>query len=325
MQQSGVRVCAGIDADPACRHPFEANVGAKFHLMDAADLTPEFVDSLFPPDSVRIIAGCAPCQPFSSYARSTRRDRWGLLSKFGDLVRHTLPDMVTMENVPGLVRHGVFKRYLKVLKRAKYHQWYGVVDCVRYGIPQTRKRLVLLASRLGPISMPPPTHPDGQVTVRATICSLGRISAGGASPDDPVHASRTLSEKNMRRIKSSVPGGTWRDWNAGLRSPCHLRATGHTYDNVYGRMEWDRPAPTITTEFNAFGSGRFGHPEQHRAISLREGALLQTFPPEYSFVPAGEKIKLDTVARLVGNAVPVRLGAVIGECLTRHAREHCNA
>lgn len=319
MRQSGVRICAGIDADHTCRYPFEANVRAKFHRMDVAGITPEFVDSLFPPRSTRILAGCAPCQPFSTYAHNTRRDR-SLPMRFADLIGRMLPDIVAMENVPGLARYSVFKRFLGVLERAEYHVWYGVVDCAQYGVPQTRKRLVLLASRLGPIAMPPPTHPDVHVTVRNAIYRLKPVAAGGASRTDPLHVSSALSGMNMRRIRHSVPGGTWRDWPGHLRSLCHTRHTGRTYDSVYGRMEWDRPGPTITTEFNSYGSGRFGHPEQHRAISLREGALLQTFPPEYEFVPPGERVRMSTVARLIGNAVPVRLGTVIGACIIRHVR-----
>ena len=130
MKQAGIRTCAGIDIDHTCRHPFEANVGAKFYAADAVDLSPEFVDSLFPDDHTpRILAGCAPCQPFSSYSHSSQQDRWRLLNKFGDLIYHLRPEIITMENVPGLVRHPVFERYIQTLKHAGYQYGYSVVNC----------------------------------------------------------------------------------------------------------------------------------------------------------------------------------------------------
>ena len=122
----------------------------------------------------------------------------------------------------------------------------------------------------------------------------------------------------MKRIKQSVPGGTWRDWPVNLRAKCHRDKSGETYPSVYGRMEWDKPAPTITTQYFGFGNGRFGHPEQDRAISLREGALLQSFPKSYQFVKPGEKLSIDAVGRMVGNAVPVRLGEAIGRTIGQH-------
>ena len=323
MQRAGVRVCAGIDMDAACRYPFEANVGARFYEADAADISPEFVESLFPEDCPSVLAGCAPCQPFSTYSRHGSGDRWKLLSKFGDLVDRLRPDVVTMENVPGLMRHPVFERYVETLKRAGYHCGYSVVPCAEYGVPQTRKRLVLLASRLGDIKLGPPTHCEGTfVTVGDAIRHLEPIRAGDTLPADRLHKASSMSAKNMRRILSSAPGGTWSDWDAGLRATCHARAAGRSYRSVYGRMEWDKPGPTITTQFYGFGHGRFGHPEQDRAISLREGALLQTFPPEYAFVPDGEDVYLNRIGRLIGNAVPVRLGAAIGRCIVKHVEDH---
>lgn len=323
MQQAGIHICAGIDIDPACRHPFETNVKAAFHEADAVGLSPEFVESLFPDGAPRVLAGCAPCQPFSSYNR-TQQDGWGPLSKFGELVYRLRPAVVTMENVPGLERYPVFKKYVQTLKRAGYrHIWHRAVWCMEYGVPQTRRRLVLLASRLGDISLEPPTHRSGKfVTVRDVIRHTKPIRAGGESASDRLHRSSSLSDLNMRRIRASVPGGSWRDWRPSLRAACHNRETGRSYSNVYGRMVWDEPAPTITTEFFGFGNGRFGHPEQDRAISLREGAMLQTFPPDYSFVPDGDDVYMNRIGRLIGNAVPVSLGAAIGRSIASHMRSH---
>ena len=224
-----------------------------------------------------------------------------------------------MENVPQLRERAVFDRFLAILDEAEYSITYAVVRCADYGVPQTRRRLVLLASRSGPIDLEPPTHGDGRyATARETIGHLEPIGAGGASTDDPLHVASGLSARNMERIQHSKPGGTWRDWNVDLRADCHLKDSGRTFPGVYGRMRWDKPAPTITTQFNGYGNGRFGHPQQDRAISLREGALLQTFPAEYSFVPDGAPVRIAQLARLIGNAVPVRLGEAIGRSIVAH-------
>ncbi|MFN7194041.1 MAG: DNA cytosine methyltransferase [Rhodospirillales bacterium] len=126
----------------------------------------------------------------------------------------------------------------------------------------------------------------------------------------------------MRRIRASKPGGTWRDWPISLQAACHRRRSGKTYPSVYGRMEWDAAAPTMTTQCFGYGNGRFGHPEQHRAISLREAAMLQTFPPDYEFVADRDVVKFNRLGRLIGNAVPVRLGEVIAKTLVSHLKHY---
>lgn len=321
MQQAGIAISGGIDIDPACKYPFETNVKSKFHLHNVAEIPSDFLASLFAKRQTRILAGCAPCQPFSTYTQGSTggKRQWELLPKFGEIVREIQPEVVTMENVPRLTAHPVFEEFLNILNLAHYQISHQVVRCADYGVPQTRSRLVLLASRLGEIQLLPPTHTDDEhLTVRDTIQHLESIDAGGTSAFDPLHRSSGLSQKNMHRIRQSKPGGTWRDWDDDLRAQCHTRESGRTYPGVYGRMQWDRPAPTITTQFHGFGSGRFGHPEQDRAISLREGSLLQTFPEDYSFVPDGHTIQITPVARLIGNAVPVKLGEAIGRSIMVH-------
>ena len=321
MQQAGVTICGGIDIDPACRYPFEANVNANFCERNVSELKSSFLGTLFPREVVRVLAGCAPCQPFSTYTNGSRDgDRqWQLLGNFGQLVEELQPEIVTMENVPRLHGYQVFKDFLSVLESSDYRYSHMVVKCVDYGVPQTRGRLVLLASKLGDIKLVSPTHAEGQTpTVRDTIESLEPIAAGGWAPSDPLHKSSGLTERNLERIRNSKPGGTWRDWDDDLRADCHVRDSGRTYPSVYGRIQWDQPAPTITTQFHGYGNGRFGHPSQDRAISLREGPLLQTFPEEYSFIPEGETVRIAPVARLIGNAVPVKLGEAIGKSIIEH-------
>ena len=322
LQNGGVRVVAGVDLDPACKYPYEANNKAKFLELDVQTLSGAQLDGLFPDQGLRLLAGCAPCQPFSTYSqgRDTSKDsKWGLLKSFARLVAESQPDLVTMENVPQLPRHAVFQEFLEAFEG--YHVWYGVVDCRQYGIPQRRKRLVLLASRLGPIELIAPTHDvDDYVTVKSVIGKLPKLKSGGVDSKDPMHIASRLSPLNMKRIKQSKPGGTWRDWDDDLVAACHKKVTGQTYPGVYGRMEWDKVAPTMTTLCYGYGNGRFGHPTQDRAISLREAAMFQTFPRDYKFVAPGNQIEFRKIGRLIGNAVPVRLGEVVAMSVTEHLK-----
>jgi len=319
----GLPVNAGIDLDPACRYPYEKNNDAAFIEQDLARMEADEVASLFSPGTIRVLAGCAPCQPFSTYSQryDTKSDsKWSLLDEFGRLAEGIRPDIVTMENVPTVERHGVFKNFSAKLKELDYHVWFDVVDCTQYGVPQTRRRMVLLASLYGPIKMIEPTHPKPK-TVKQAIGRLRSIAAGTRAPRDRLHMAPSLSSKNMARIRASRPGGTWRDWPARLVADCHKEDTGRTYPSVYGRMEWDKPAPTMTTQCYGYGNGRFGHPEQDRAISLREAAILQSFPRDYKFVAPSQPIQFTPIGRMIGNAVPVGLGRAIARSISNHLGE----
>ena len=317
LERAGVRVVAGIDVEPACQFPYEANSKAKFIRKDVADLSAAAVNALFGNAQTRLLAGCAPCQPFSAHikGRDTRKDpKWPLLDHFVRLVRGTNPHLVTMENVVRIQSHGVFKRFVRQLEEMGYDVVWASLYCPDYGIPQERRRLVLMASRIGAVDLPEPSHaPDKYVTVKQAIGKLPKLAAGQSDEADRLHVARDLSPINIDRIKHSKPGGTWKDWPIALRSPCHTKKSGASFRSVYGRMSWDAPAPTITTQYPNFGTGRFGHPAQHRALSLREGAILQSFPKSYKFCPSDQPIIHSRIARLIGNAVPPRLGEVVGK------------
>jgi DNA (cytosine-5)-methyltransferase 1 len=322
--RGGIHVAAGIDIDASCQFPFEANNSASFLERDVGKIKAEDITSFYKGADFTLLAGCAPCQPFSTYSRSGRNSeyekQWPLVSAFGRLIKKVKPDFVTMENVPQLADHPVFEQFLESL--SGYKRWWQVVECSSFGVPQTRKRLVLLASRLGNSALELSRERIQRVTVRETIGALSPIRAGERDPQDEMHAASTLSPLNLSRIRASRPGGTWRDWPEELQTSCHRKETGSTYPSVYGRMEWDQPAPTITTQCFGYGNGRFGHPEQDRAISLREAAMLQTFPKTYVFVSPGVPIKFNKMGRLIGNAVPVRLGEVIARSLVAHAQAY---
>lgn len=317
----GIPVVAGIDVDPVCRHAYETNNGARFIEQDVSQTSPEELHALYGEAEIRVLGGCAPCQPFSTYAQrydTVGTPRWALLNHFARLVEGVRPELVTMENVPTVAKHRVYADFVASLTRLGYRVWHDVVDCSAHGLPQQRRRMVLLASLLGNIEPIEPTHHEKPMTVRQAIEALPSLAAGEASAIDALHTAARLSELNLERIRASKPGGTWRDWPSNLVAECHRRQSGKTYPGVYGRMEWDAPAPTLTTQFFGFGNGRFGHPEQDRAISLREGAVLQGFPESYSFLPEGATIHFKTLGRMIGNAVPVTLGRVIGRSIRRH-------
>lgn len=326
LEAAGIPVVAGIDVDPDCQYPFEANNTAEFVQADISEISSNDIADLFPDGSWQILAGCAPCQPFSNYNNgvdSSEMEDWALLTEFGRLVRDVEPDIVAMENVQEIRNHRVYSSFIDTLFKKEYSISINKVDCEKYGVPQSRRRLLVLASKHGEISQIDPTHTgfNGHVTVEERIGNgtLNPIVAGEADDEDPLHRTQTLSDTNLERIKQSIPGGTWEDWDEELVLDCHQKESGSSYDSVYGRMEWEDTAPTITTQFYGYGSGRFGHPEQDRAISLREGAMLQMFPKDYSFVEEEtDDISFKDIGRFIGNAVPVRLAEVIGESILQH-------
>lgn len=324
LEKAGIDVRLGIDIDPACQFPYSANNNSEFLLKSVDDVEAFELLEKYQDSELKLLAGCAPCQTFSSYNQKadSSDDRWWLLLQFSRLIRETEPELVTMENVPGLLEQDVFRKFLNDLEEQNYHLDYKVVNSADYGLPQQRNRLVLLASRLGSIKLPSPQKfRKKRQNVKDAIGKLPAIEAGGIDPKDPLHQSSNLSDINYQRIIASRPGGTWRDWPKGLVADCHRKRSGKTYPGVYGRMRWDEPAPTITTQFFGFGNGRFGHPEQDRALSLREGAILQGFPKGYKFVPPHQPIHKKILGRLIGNAVPVSLGIVIGKSIIRHVEE----
>ncbi|MDP8185329.1 DNA cytosine methyltransferase [Phocoenobacter skyensis] len=325
LQQAGIKVKAGFDIEETCRFPFEFNNDSLFIKRDVSLLNKEEISTLYDDSKIRLLAGCAPCQPFSKYnqGKDTSTDqKWPLLYSFARLIQEINPELVTMENVPEVTKHKVYKDFVNELESQGYFIWADSVKCVDYGLPQQRRRHVLLASRLGEIKLIPPTHTkDNWITVKDVISHLPPIKAGETCSTDPLHRAMALSEINLKRIKASKQGGTWRDWPEDILAECHKKPSGSTYSSVYGRMSWNRPSPTMTTLCYGYGNGRFGHPEQDRAISLREAAIFQSFSENYQFIKEGETPSLNTVGKMIGNAVPVILGKIIGQSFISHLQE----
>lgn len=325
LKNAGFKILAGYDVDARCKFAFEKNNGGVFHTRDVAKLTAKEVKSHFSGKAPSVLAGCAPCQPFSTYKQRYDEDpQWGLVTRFAMLAVAVSPDFVTMENVPALLRYRdgtVFSEFCSRLEKAGYSVNWTVAKCEEFGVPQRRRRLVLLASKHGrPVSLAA-TH-SAAVSVRAAIAALPALTAGESHEEDRLHSAASLTPINLQRIRASKPGGTWRDWPKSLRAECHQRKSGKTYPGVYARMSWDEPSPTMTTQCYGYGNGRFGHPEQDRAISLREAAILQSFPANYQFIATDEALSFSELGRWIGNAVPVRLAEAIGVAL---AKTHENA
>lgn len=327
IQNSGINVVAGFDIDEKSKFAYEYNNDSKFILKDVKEIEDGEIEKLYPKETtVKVLMGCAPCQPFSSYSHKyknseNRLSKMDLLDYFGQQVELVQPEIVSMENVPQIQHNLVFRRFLKLLENNGYHIDYKVVFAPDYGVPQNRKRLLLLASKLGEISLKDKDYTkENYITLRDAIGHLPELNSGETDPNDFLHRCRKLSDLNLKRIKQSVPGGTWRDWDEELLLEAYKKDTGRSFGSVYGRLEWDKPSSTITTQFPGIGNGRFGHPKQDRALSLREGALIQTFPSSYQFTDPklGEKYSINQVALQIGNAVPPRLGEVIGESIKEH-------
>ncbi len=312
FRAAGAKIIGAIDFDFDSTESFRANFpGATIFQRDIRELSVDEVKSIVPPGPL-LFAGCAPCQPFSAQNRSQSAldPRRALLNEFLRFVRAIRPEYVVVENVPGLQRassDGPLARFVRSVRRIGYTTSVEVLRALDYGVPQERKRLVLIASRVGRPALPSPRG-GAPSTVREWISELPRLGPGDVDQFDPDHASMSLSPLNLQRIRATPEGGGRRDWPRRLVADCHKDYAGHS--DVYGRMWWDRPASGLTTRCISYSNGRFGHPEQDRAISLREAALLQTFPVDFRFSGT-----LTSKARQVGHAVPPLMAQRILESL----------
>lgn len=326
LKKAGLNVVAGFDSDETCKYAYEYNNKAKFICADISEMDSNEIGKFYNKNDIKILVGCAPCQTFSKqtnkYKNRVNDKKWTLLNYFTKHINKVKPDIISMENVPELTKFDIFEDFKNNLIEKGYEVSYQIVNCSEYGLPQKRKRLVLLASKLGKIELIKPNPRKKKRTVEDVLKDLPHIEAGQIDEKDPLHRCPKLSEINIKRIKQSRQGGTWHDWDKSLLPECYKKPTGATYSSVYGRMSWNAPSPTMTTQFYIYGTGRYGHPEQNRALSLREGAILQTFPRNYKFVKAGETITYKVLGRQIGNAVPVDLGKIIGESIKKHLKEY---
>ena len=327
--KEGFTVKAGIDFDKSCQYAYEQNNSAEFLHRDVTQFKSDELNSLFC-NKMKILVGCAPCQPFSVYNHKKAKEKvkqecdskWKLLYSFAELIKETKPEIVSMENVPLLLKFNkgeVFNNFLETLTDNGYFVTWDIVNAQYYGVPQRRKRLILLASRLGEIDFIERTIQDDKfITVKDAIGKLPAVTDGIHHPADYLHRARKLTDLNRKRLQATEEGGSWRSWDKSLWLKCHQKEGGKEFRSVYGRMKWNDVAPTITTYCTGLGNGRFGHPKQDRAITLREAALLQSFPENYDFVDPNIVFSSQKVARHIGNAVPVGLGIAIAKSIKKH-------
>ncbi|MCH5151908.1 MAG: DNA cytosine methyltransferase [Clostridiales bacterium] len=320
---AGINVLAGIDSNPHCRETYEKNNKNTYLASDICKLTPQDLLDRFPQlinsDEV-LLVGCAPCQPFSILRReefdeegnAIPHESVNLLVEFGRFVQALRPAHILVENVPGLRGKGqdVLDNFKRMLNTEGYLYDEKIIYAKDYGVPQNRRRYVLIASRIFQPRIPGSQYGKDLLpykTVRETIKKYPSIKAGEENESYANHKAANLKPILQKRI-SATPhdGGSRTDWPEDLVLNCHKEFKGHT--DVYGRMKWDEPSPTLTVKCFSLSNGRFGHPEQDRAISLREAAALQTFPDDYIFYGSMQEI-----GRQIGNAVPVLLAKVLGE------------
>lgn len=330
FRAAGMNIAFALDHDVDAQASFKANFpDAHFEFEDIRNVSAEAVRSRIGDERSNsvLFSGCAPCQPFTKQNTArpelSKDERVPLLAHFARLVEGCLPDLVFVENVPGLQKLDAdsepFGGFLRRLVGAGYNLDYRPITLAKYGIPQRRRRLVLVGSRRGTIHLPAETHGPGTLneqyaTVRDWIAHLPPIRAGEEHKEVRNHRAANLSARNMERIEATPEGGGNRDWPEHLTLECHKGISG--YSDVYGRMSWDAPASGLTTRCNSYSNGRFGHPEQNRAISIREAACLQTFPEDFVFEGS-----MASMARQIGNAVPVQLAKLIGERFIEHLKD----
>ncbi|MCV6609119.1 MAG: DNA cytosine methyltransferase [Campylobacterales bacterium] len=317
LQLAGIEVFAGVDFESSCKNTYEKNNNALFINKSITDITAKEVKELFKNNTTKedftMLAGCAPCQPYSTMnTRKKKNDeRKTLLDEFRRVVSGVKPHFVLMENVSRLnIENPYFADFIAMLEKNGYKYDYRVLNAKDFGVAQNRKRLFLIATRLKRIDISLDyLQKQDPITLKDVIYNMEPIAHHTPSNNDLLHRSKKLNKLNLKRIQATpLNGGLRSAWSDDLKVNCHRKK--ESFIDNYGRLSWDKLSATITTKFNEYYSGRFGHPEQDRALSLREGALIQTFPANYQFYGSDNEI-----ARQIGNAVPINLSKAVGETI----------
>ena len=326
LRQAGIDVIAGVDIDIEAKETYEYNnPGTIFIETDIRNLRSNYFErklGINQNDDSLILVGCSPCQFYSiintdkEHSLKTK----DLLRNFARFIEYYRPGYVLVENVPGILtnKQSIWPLFHKKLKDLGYNKIvYDIIDMSYYGVPQSRRRFSLIATRLD-IDIHLPYADEKQALLADFIGESNgfpRVEAGHKDLSDFNHTVAGLSDICLRRLnKTKHDGGSRLDWadDPELQLRCFI-GKDDSFKDSYGRMLWKKPAPTITTKFFSISNGRFGHPNEDRAISLREGATLQTFPKDYIF----KSNSIATTARLIGNAVPCEYARRLGEEITK--------
>lgn len=325
MQQAGIKVLAGIDNDISCKTTYEANIkGAKFIHADVFDLDETYLRqklSLKKNDDELLLIGCSPCQFWSiiNTDKTRSQESKNLLIEFSRFVKHLMPGYVVVENVPGVLRkkeESGLKEFVEWLESNGYAVHHKVHNVSDYGVPQNRKRFTLIANRVTKVELEPTPKKGKKVTVRDVLGEKNgfpKIEPGHKDDTDFFHSVPNLSSVNIERLKKVNKDGGNRFGFANdpeLQLNCFV-GRDDSFRDTFGRLWWDRPSPTITTKFYSVSNGRFVHPEEDRALSIREGAALQSFPKNYKFKTKG----ITSTAKMIGNAVPPKYAKAIGQSI----------
>lgn len=322
LKKAGFKILLSFDIEQKCIDTINANKKYFDHTAIRADIADMLNQNLLKKCQLKrgelfLLAGGPPCQGFSVQRRGSDTDvRNELVLKYGQMVDELYPCFFVMENVTGLAgKRGktILEQLLENVESIGYDVSVNLLDAQDYGVPQRRKRYVIVGKRRDiNTTYVPPIPNSERITVRDAISFLPEPPLNGKDhPDIPLHRRDKLSELNLKRIQAIKPGQGRDDLPEELRAECHkIDSSVIGYRNVYGRMAWDEVAPTITARFDSFTRGKFGHPDQPRSISLREGAILQTFPMDFIFT--GNKVD---IARQIGNAVPPVLAECIGKSI----------
>lgn len=335
MKKAGFTVVGAVEMEKHAFSTYKAN-HPEVHAFrqDVRTINGSSFTQNSPTGRIDLVAGCPPCQGFSSLTSKYTKDdpRNELVLEMARIVLETKPKAVMMENVPGLLDKGkhLFDKFVAMLTSDGYRCNYRVLQTADYGIPQSRRRLVFLAGRHMEVPLPEPTHSRVPTSVLRPWMGIGtriidmpepvtlsdsRLKGGPMAYD--WHVVRNMTPQNRRRLKHAQPGKVWIKIPKRLRPECHKdRRTG--FSNVYGRMCWDEVSPTITGGCTTFSKGRFGHPDRDRTISVREAALLQTFPPDYLI----DTPFMDHACNIIGNALPCEFAEIIALQIYVKLQEH---
>lgn len=325
MQEAGVKILAGIDIDLSCKETYESNIkDAQFIYADVFELKEDELEkkiSLKKDDDDLILIGCSPCQFWSiiNTDRKKSEKSKNLLIEFSRFAKYFKPGYIVVENVPGVLKRkeeSGLSSFIEWLKNAGYKVHFEIHNVVDFGVPQNRKRFTLIANRITNIEIAPKKYNGLMKTVKDVIGiqnGFPIIEAGHRDETDFLHSVPSLSDINKRRLKEvSKDGGNRLGFanNPELQLKCFI-GKNDSFKDTFGRLWWDKPSPTITTKFFSISNGRFTHPEEDRALSLREGATLQSFPKDYKF----KGTSIAKIARMIGNAVPPKYAEAIGNAI----------
>jgi DNA (cytosine-5)-methyltransferase 1 len=326
MMQSGIEVVAGIDFDESCKETYESNIlGAEFIHADVSELKEKDLEnrlSLKKNDDNLVLIGCSPCQFWSiiNTDKTKSAQSKNLLVEFSRFVKYFRPGYVVVENVPGVLRKkeesglDEFIEWLKTNGYANPH--FEVHNVNNYGVPQNRKRFTLIATRVSNKELKPSKWKGEKPVVKDVLGvenGFQKIEDGHKDKTTYYHSVPRISDTNKKRLKKVKKDGGNRFGFANdpeLQLDCFI-GRDNSFKDTFGRLWWNKPSPTITTKFFSISNGRFVHPEEDRALSIREGATLQTFPKNYIF----KTTSIAKTARMIGNAVPPKYAEAIGKAI----------